>query len=110
MRVHLIKERTIDAYARSEGKSADVFYNWLDTVKQADWEKTNDIKYTFGTTDLLGKGSNRVCFDIGGNNYRMICKIAFGEKKCHMFVCWIGTHKEYDDICAKNEQYKVNLF
>jgi len=39
------------------------------------------IKYTFGTTDLLGKGSNRVCFDIGGNNYRMICKIAFGEKK-----------------------------
>lgn len=45
---------------------------------------------TFGATDLLGKSSNRAVFNIGGNTYRMICKYAFGDRKVHLFICWIG--------------------
>jgi mRNA interferase HigB len=51
-----------------------------------------------------------VVFDIGGNNYRMICKYVFGEREIHLFVCWIGTHADYDALCKKNEQYTISKF
>ncbi|MFD2164083.1 type II toxin-antitoxin system HigB family toxin [Paradesertivirga mongoliensis] len=63
------------------------------------------IKFTFNTTDLFGKGSNRVIFEIGGNNFRMICKYVFGAKQAHLSVCWMGTHADYDKICTQGEQY-----
>ena len=69
-----------------------------------------DILETFGAGDLLGRGSNRVVFDIGGNNYRMICKYAFGERQVHLFICWIGTHAEYDKLCAGREQYTITNY
>ena len=69
-----------------------------------------DILDTFCSVDLLGKGYNRVVFDIGGNNYRMIGQYAFGETEVHLFVCWIGTHAEYDKLCKDNKQYSVNVY
>ncbi len=65
---------------------------------------------TFRKTDILGNGSNRVVFDVGGNKYRMICKYFFGEKQVHLFVCWIGTHKDYDELCDFNEQYTISNY
>ena len=69
-----------------------------------------DIQNTFGSADLLGKNSDRVIFDIGGNNYRLICKYFFGVKQIHLFVCWIGTHTDYDKLCNKNEQFNINHY
>jgi mRNA interferase HigB len=34
----------------------------------ADWNEPGDISETFRSADLLGNGSNRVVFDIAGNN------------------------------------------
>jgi mRNA interferase HigB len=51
-----------------------------------------------------------VVFDIGGNNYRMICKYWFGASRVHLYVKWIGTHAEYDGLCKKNKQYTVDDF
>ena len=83
------------------------FVEWLSKVRKADWETPTDIKATFSSADLLGKSSFRVVFDIGGNNYRMICKYAFGERSVRLYVCWIGTHAEYDKLCNDNKQYTV---
>ena len=110
MRVHLIKKQTIENYAAANAGSRRSLTLWLSTIKFANWEGPNDIKKTFGTADLLGNGSERVVFDIGGNNYRMICKYLFGDKQIHLFVCWIGTHAEYDKLCRNNEQYTVNRY
>src|ERR1051326_8227686 len=104
MKVHLIKKQTIEEYAAKNARSRSSFENWLTTLKYADWNKPEDIQDTLSSTDLLGKGTNRVVFDIAGNNYRMICKYAFGEKQVHLFVCWIGTHGEYDKLCDDNKQ------
>lgn len=110
MKVHLIKKDTIEAFAAANARSRPSFEEWLEKIKYADWEKPTDIKATFGTADLLGKRSNRVVFDIGGNSYRLICKYAFGEKQAHLFVCWIGTHAEYNELNARNEQYTVSNY
>lgn len=96
-------------YAKGEGKQGSVFFKWLKVIKSANVSNSNDLLQLFSYTDTLGKGSKRFCFNIGGNNYRMICKVVFG-RVCHMFVCWIGTHPEYDWICKEGRQYTINDF
>ena len=110
MKVHLIKRQTIEDYAARHARSRSSFALWLTAVKYADWNTPVDIQQTFGTADLLGNGSNRVVFDIGGNNYRLIASYSFGQHQVHLFVCWLGTHAEYDKSCAKNHQYTVTLY
>ena len=108
MKVHLIKKQTIEDYTKKQARSKVSFGIWLEKLKGADWNDPEDIKKTFGSADPLGDGHDRVVFNIGGNNYRLICKYLFGSKVVHLFVCWIGTHAEYDKLCDKNEQYTVN--
>lgn len=110
VKVHLIKEKTIHDFILKYAGSKASFEDWLEKISQADWEIASDIKGTYRSADLLGNGSNRVVFDIGGNNYRMLGEYMFGKKMVHLFVCWIGTHAEYDKLCKKNEQYSVNNY
>ena len=110
MRIHLIKESTIRDYSAANARSRPSFEEFLQKTKYADWGKPTDMADTFSFTDLLGKGSNRVVFNVGGNTYRMICKYHFGEKQVHLFVCWIGTHGEYTELCDDNLQYTISLY
>ena len=107
MRVHLIKKQAIEEYIADHAASKSSFEYWVTAVKYADWGQPVDIQQTFGTADMLGNSSNRVVFDIGGNTYRMIYKYHFGITKVRLFVCWIGTHTEYDELCGRGDQYSV---
>lgn len=48
--------------------------------------------------------SKRVVFNIKGNEYRLIVDIEYKMKI--VFVVWLGTHKEYDKINAKEVKYE----
>lgn len=108
MKVHLLVKQTIEDYSAKNPQSRIPFRIWLSAIKYADWDSPEYIQKTFGSADLLGNGSNRVVFDIGGNNYRMICEYLFGDKQAHLFVCWIGTHEQYDKICFERKQYTIS--
>lgn len=110
MKVHLIKKGSIEDYCAANAQARIPFSKWLPILKVADWNEPGDMQATFGSADLLGNSSNRVVFDIGGNNYRMICKYAFGEKQVHLFICWIGTHAEYDELCDDGKQDSINNY
>ncbi|MCB0395553.1 MAG: type II toxin-antitoxin system HigB family toxin [Flavobacteriales bacterium] len=110
MRVHLIKKQSIEDYAVANVQSRQPFMIWLSVIRRADWNEPNDIKSTFGSADILGGGSERVVFDIGGNKYRMICKYHFGKTRVHLFVKWIGTHAAYTKLCDKGNQYTVGEY
>lgn len=110
MKIHLIRRETIEGYIRQNAQSRASFGEWLTKLKYADWEIPADMQATFPSTDLLGNGSNRAVFDIGGNKYRMIVKYAFGDKQVHLFICWIGTHAKYDKLCYSSEQYSTNNY
>jgi mRNA interferase HigB len=110
MKVHLIRKETIEHFARQNARSRSSFQEWLTKLKYADWENPEDIQATFSSADLLGNGSDRVVFDIGGNNYRMICKYWFGTTRIHIYVKWIGAHGEYNGLCKRNRQYTVDDF
>jgi len=83
---------------------------WLDIISFADWETPSDILATFGFADLIGNGTERVVFNIGGNKFRMICSYYFGKTKVHLYIHWIGTHTEYDKICKRNEQFHIKIY
>jgi mRNA interferase HigB len=108
MRVHLIKKITLKRFAIKHPSAQVAVNNWLTVVKYADWEKSEDIKATFNSVDFLGGGTRRVVFNLGGNHFRLIAKCLFGEKEVHLFICWIGTHKEYDTICKEGKQYTIS--
>jgi mRNA interferase HigB len=110
MRVRLVKEKVIQDFVAKHAVSKSAFRTWLSVLKLSDWDTLEDIQGTFPATDILGKGCKRVVFDIGGNNYRLICGYMFGRKEVHLFICWIGTHAEYTKLCKRGEQYTISVF
>jgi mRNA interferase HigB len=107
MRVHLIKKITIEAFIRMHLDSKSSLRLWMTTIKNAQWKSPGDIKRYFNSADLLGNGSDRVVFNIKGNSYRMICYYKFAKSMIHLYICWLGSHSEYDKLCALNEQYTI---
>ena len=86
MKVHLIKKQSIEGYVLKNAGSKVSFNSFLSILKAADWNEPNDITSTFNSADILGKSTDRVVFNIGGNNYRIICKYYFGDRRVHLFV------------------------
>lgn len=110
MKVHLIKKQSIEDYILKNARSRASFEVWFSILKRADWNDPNDIISTFHSADILGKSSDRVVFNIGGNNYRLICKYHFGNMKVHLFVKWIGTHADYTKLCHDGKQFDCNFY
>lgn len=110
IKVHLIRKETLEGFAFKNANSRVPLVEFIWKVKNADWQVPADMKATFKNLDFLGNDSNRVIFNIGGNSFRMICKYAFGLRQVHLFICWLGTHAEYDKICNKNEQYLISNY
>ena len=111
MRVHLIKKQTVEAFVLAHARARPSFAIWLTALNAADWATPADMQATFGAADLLGNGSNRVVFNVGGNTYRVICHYVFGAQQVHSKdrhnVRWLGTHAQYTRLCAQNRQYTI---
>jgi len=103
MKIHLIKKQTIEDYAKENAQSKASFEIWFSIIKGAEWNEPNDIVSTFRSADILGNGSERVVFNIGGNKYRLICRNHFGINKVLLFVKWLGTHAEYTKPCNEKK-------
>ena len=71
---------------------------WYFEAKEDDWKSLNDLKKKYRNASIIGNG--RVIFNIKGNKYRLI--VAVNYKMKLVFIRFIGTHKEYDKIDAKN--------
>ena len=110
MRVHLIKEKTIEEFVVEHADGRGSFRLWLSLIKTSDWNTPGDLLETFGSADLLGNSSERAVFNIGGNNYRLIAKYDFAKTRVHLTICWIGTHAEYSKLCKAGKQYDIRAY
>ncbi|CAN7332178.1 type II toxin-antitoxin system HigB family toxin [Rhizobium sp. LjRoot254] len=71
---------------------------WFNIASRADWTSPADIKRDYGSNvDFVG--DNRVIFDIAGNKYRLIVRVAYQWKSLQ--IKFVGTHSEYDKINAE---------
>jgi len=110
MKVRLIKRKSIEDFVYENARARSSFRIWLSLLRHADWEEPLDISNTYGSVDFLGKGTNRVVFDVAGNEFRMICKYHFGNRMVHLYIKWIGTHAEYSRLCKNMGQYTVGKY
>jgi mRNA interferase HigB len=75
---------------------------WFDEVRRADWKSSAELKQRYRTSSILS--SERVVFNIRGNEYRLIASIDY--EKGILWIIWLGTHAEYDRIDAKGVRYE----
>ncbi len=70
---------------------------WYTEVKAAKWRKQNDIKEKYRSVSIIA--NNRAVFNILGNKYRLVFATKYDFQI--VYVRFIGTHKQYDKINAK---------
>ncbi len=70
---------------------------WYREAKNARWRNPADVKRHYRNASIIK--SNRIVFNICGNKYRLVVKINYPAQV--VYVRFIGTHKEYDEINAE---------
>jgi len=108
MKVHLIKWKSIDEFVVKHARSKVSFEGFKEGIKRADWNSINDVHQTFGSADMID--NSRLVFNIGGNNFRLICSYWFGPHMVHLYIKWIGTHAEYTKLCKHKLQFSIDDF
>ncbi len=92
----ILSKKTLRKFWEKYPNSKDYFETWYETVKLATWNSPNKIQQFYATISILK--NSRVVFNIKGNDYRLVAKINY--RKQWLFIRFIGTHLEYDQIDA----------
>ncbi len=74
---------------------------WFAEVSRATWFSTADVKRLYATASIVS--ADRIVFNIKGNDYRLIVAVDF--EKAIVWIKWVGSHKEYDRIDAKDVRH-----
>ncbi len=86
---------TLRAFWQIHPKAQAPLTVWHARVKAAQWNGPQDVKSDFGAlVDFVA--DERVIFDVGGNNYRIVARMSYPFKR--VMIKFVGTHKEYDKI------------
>jgi mRNA interferase HigB len=75
--------------------------SWFHEVRQADWLSPADVVKAYANASIVG--SDRVVFNIKGNDYRLV--VAIHYRLQIVFIKWLGSHAEYDKIDVKTVNY-----
>lgn len=96
--MRVIAKRTLREFWELNPDSEQQLLAWYNEASKAEWLSPNEIKQHYASASILK--NSRVVFNICGNKYRFIVEINFQRK--WVFIRFIGTHKEYDNIDANN--------
>ncbi len=89
----LFGREKINEFKRKHPLSRKAIDAWIKVTKSARWTNIEDIRSDFKTVDYISS-KGVYCFDIKGNNYRIVVTVTF--VKGAVFVNEIFTHSEYD--------------
>jgi len=105
--VRIITRRTLVEFWESKRHQKDyralkaALGAWYYEVRKARWDNSSDVKKNFATASIVS--SDRVVFNIKGNDYRLIASVDYSRQ--WVFIKWIGTHRDYDKLDAREVQY-----
>lgn len=94
--MRIVSHRKLKEFYTTQGHAdaKEALERWYAIVEDAEWHSLNDIHVDFPSCDYIG--NQRYVFNIKGNNYRLIVVVKFTIG--YIFVRFIGTHSEYDNI------------
>lgn len=90
--MRIISEKRIREFWQQRPEAEKAMREWIKTVRRADWSNPSDVRKTFNHADNYGCC---VIFDVGGNKFRIIGKIAYGFRI--VYIRSVMTHQQYDE-------------
>ena len=95
--MRVISRKPLREFAATHPPAKAPLDAWFAEASRADWTSFADVRAAYRHADVVA--GNRVIFDMGGNKYRLVAKIAYKSRT--LYVRFVGTHAEYDKIDAK---------
>jgi mRNA interferase HigB len=90
--MRIISEKRLREFWQQHPEAENEMREWIKMVRLADWNNFSDVRKTFNHADIYG---GCTIFDVGGNKYRIIAKIAYGFKI--VYIRFVLTHREYNE-------------
>ena len=79
---------------------------WYAEAARASWKNSAELKQQYRSASIVS--SERVVFNIKGNEYRLVVAINYPHQV--LLIIWLGTHKEYDTIDVKKVRYDKSRY
>jgi mRNA interferase HigB len=95
--MRVISRKHLNQLANRHPDSKAELDAWFHEAEGATWTTPAHIKQLYGNASILK--DSRVVFNICGNKFRLVVKINYPYSI--VYVRFAGTHKEYDDINAR---------
>lgn len=99
MRIHALK--TIKQFWLKYPDAEPSLKSWYGKIENKTYKNPQEVIADFKKADYVG--NEKIVFNIAQNKYRLIASFNYDFQLC--FIKFIGTHKEYDGIDAKNVQF-----
>jgi mRNA interferase HigB len=97
--MHVIDLKRLRAFWQAHPQAETALKVWYKLVSQSTWSKSQDVKDMFGgNVDFVG--DNRAIFDICGNKYRIVVRVAYAPYN-RVMIKFVGTHAEYNKLDAE---------
>ena len=106
--MRIIARRTLRDFVKSRAGYKDqaalkaALDAWFAEARKARWTSTADVKRLYSMASIVT--ADRIVFNIKGNDYRLVVSVDF--EKGIVWIKWIGTHKDYDEIDVKEVEYE----
>jgi mRNA interferase HigB len=86
---------------KDQGALRSALDAWFHEVQSASWRGSAEVKELYATASIVS--ADRVVFNIKGNSYRLV--VAIDYEKGILWIKWLGTHKDYDQIDVTEVEY-----
>ena len=92
--MRIIARRTLREFWTQHPDAEEPLLAWYREVEKEDWGTPAKVKEKYRSASIVGH--DRAVFNIKGNNYRLVVRIAYGFGI--VYIRFVGTHAEYDSI------------
>lgn len=94
--MRVFNRSTVVAFADAHADARQPLLAWFAEVTEASWTGLADVKKAYASASIIS--AERIVFNIKGNKYRIVVAVKF--QFFAVYIKFIGTHAEYDEIDA----------
>jgi mRNA interferase HigB len=105
--MRIIARRTLREFVatrighRDQGALKSALDAWFHEAQSAQWRSSAELRELYATASIVS--ADRVVFNIKGNYYRLVAAVDY--EKGIVWIKWLGTHKDYDQIAVTEVEY-----
>lgn len=101
----VLVKKTILHYIKKYPKAETQLLVWFNEISKHAFSNFNELKKVYGNASIVN--TNRVVFNIKGNDFRLVVSANFTQAAC--YVIWFGTHDEYNKINVESVAFDTTI-